>query len=155
MRKFLFVMVMLFCSALSAQKVELIKMKSLDQIIDKPSDQVKVINFWASWCGPCIKEMPHFDALTREQKANVIFVSLDFPEDLDKAERMVSKKDISSPTYLLDEKDYDAYIPKIDKSWSGAIPATLFVTPSGKKYFYEQAFEQAELEEVVKNLTSK
>lgn len=130
-------------------------MDALDKIIDTPSDQVKVINFWASWCGPCIKEMPYFDALSEDNKANVIFVSLDFPQDIAKAERMIAKKEISSPSYLLDEKDYDAYIPKIDDSWSGAIPATLFITPKGKKYFYEHAFEQNELEEVVQNLTSK
>lgn len=138
-----------------AQEVKLIKLGQLESMISASSNELKVVNFWASWCAPCVKELPYFDALAKSGKARVYLVSLDFPEDLEKAKKILSKKGIGTPAYLLDEKNYDQYISKIDNSWSGAIPATLFVTPSGKKQFYESSFEESELQEVVKNLTTK
>ncbi len=138
-----------------SQNVKLISVESLDELIAQGSDQVRVYNFWASWCGPCVKEMPYFEAVNKSQSAEVVFISLDFPEDMNKAQRLISKKGIQSKTYLLNSTNYDEYIPKINEAWSGAIPATLFVSPSGKKYFYEKAFEQRELEQMVKNLSSK
>lgn len=147
--------ILLLSVAANAQEIKLISVESLDNMIAEKGDQVKVYNFWASWCGPCIKEMPYFEEINTANTAEVVFISLDFPEDISKAQKLVDKKSIKSETYLLNSTNYDEYIPKISEAWSGAIPATLFVSPSGKKYFYEKAFEKSELEQVVKSLASK
>lgn len=154
-----FFLMITLCAALSgtaiAQDVTTIKLDQLNELIDETPDKLRVINFWASWCGPCIKEMPHFDKLHTSKQAEVYFISLDFPRQLPKVKNLVSKKDLKAPTYLLDEKDADQYIQSIDEKWSGAIPATLFITPSGERYFYESAFTEDELMETVKKLSTK
>ncbi|MAE81904.1 MAG: thiol-disulfide oxidoreductase [Flammeovirgaceae bacterium] len=155
MRSIFASMILLIGLVANAQEVKLISVESLDNMIAENGDQVRVYNFWASWCGPCVKEMPYFEEVNSAKQAEVIFVSLDFPEDLEKAQKLISKKGIQSETYLLNSTNYDEYIPKISEAWSGAIPATLFVSPSGKKYFYEKAFEKNELVQVVKSLSSK
>lgn len=136
-----------------AQEIELISLNSLDQLIKTPDKKLKVINFWASWCRPCIMEMPHFEAIDKS-KATVYFVTLDHPEDIEKARRMVQKNAIQSRVLLLNEKDADKYITAINKDWSGAIPATLFVDARGNKYFHEKAFDKPELENYVKKYSS-
>lgn len=141
---------------LMAQEIKPIKLDELQGKIDAKATQVRVVNFWASWCGPCVKEMPYFQGLSDSGKAEVILVSLDFPEDIAKAQRLLEKKGIKIPgTYLLDEKNYDRYITAINAKWSGAIPATLFVDNNGNKYFYEQSFEKQELEDIVSKLNPK
>lgn len=154
-----FFIAIILCIGLSsqaaAQDVKAIKLPELDKLISESSDELRIINFWASWCGPCIKEMPHFDKLHTKNKAEVYFISLDFPRQLEKVAKLVAKKEIKAPTYLLDEKDADQYIQKIDNNWSGAIPATLFITPSGKRYFYESAFTEEELNATIEKLSTK
>ena len=155
MRTVLVLSLLSIASLTNAQDIELISVESLDRLIAKKSDKVQVYNFWASWCGPCVKEMPYFEELNSSKSADVVFISLDFPEDIQKAQKLITKKSIESATYLLNSTNYDDYIPKISEVWSGAIPATLFISPSGKKYFYEKAFEKSELLQVVENLSSK
>lgn len=131
-----------------------ISFNQLTEIIDKPTDKMKVINFWATWCKPCIAEMPYFESVAKSQSDNVelIFVSLDFPEDVEKVKTFIKKKNISAEVYLLNDTNYDEFLPKIDKSWSGAIPATLFVNKQENKYFYEKSFTEEELNTVVNSL---
>lgn len=135
-----------------AQKVEVIKMPQLQEIIEGESDQIKVINFWASWCGPCVKELPYFDEISENALVDVTLVSLDFPQDVKKAETILKKKNIATPSFLLDEKNY---IDQIDTSWSGAIPATLIVDNKGNRYFSEKAFSKDELVKLIQDITSK
>jgi len=144
---------LLIAVSTQAQDIELISLNSLNQLIKSPDKKLKVINFWASWCRPCIMEMPHFEAIDKSE-ATVYFVTLDHPEDIDKAKRMLEKNSIKSKALLLNEKDADKYIMAINEDWSGAIPATLFIDARGKKYFYERAFDKPELENYVKKYSS-
>lgn len=141
------------CASLwvQAQRIQTIKLADLEKLMTA-STELKAINFWASWCGPCVQEMPYFQELDQGPGVQVILVSLDFPKDLEKATRILEKKGITATCYLLDERDYDSFIPKVDKKWSGAIPATLFIRPDGKKFFYESAFEKTELDKIVNQL---
>jgi thiol-disulfide isomerase/thioredoxin len=92
-------------------------------------DTLYVVNFWATWCKPCVKELPSFDSLqhSNEGKAiRVLLVSLDFAEDLHK--RLVPflrDRAVKSECLLLDEPDGNTFINAIHPGWSGAIPATL------------------------------
>lgn len=155
MKKILILFCTLFIGVASAQEIRTIKLPELEQLISTNTGNLKVFNFWASWCGPCVKELGYFNALATQGDTQVILVSLDFPEDIEKARRILEKKEVGLSTYLLDEKDYDKYITSIDNSWSGAIPATLFIDKKGNRYFYESSFEKQELDNVVNKLTSK
>lgn len=139
-----------------AQSVEVIKYPDLAKLISAPSEKNKVINFWATWCRPCIKELPQFLALYEkynDQNLELSLVSFDFVEDLEsKLEPFVDKKNIEAKVYLLDETDYNAFINKVDPSWSGAIPATLLVAKgNSKRKFIEKEFSEDELEKVYLN----
>ncbi|MCE3258739.1 MAG: thioredoxin [Bacteroidetes bacterium] len=87
-----------------------------------------VVNFWATWCKPCIQELPAFDSLTDlKQNVKVLLVSLDFKEDIKtKVDPFLKKHRIVSECVLLDEVNGNDYINKISTNWSGAIPGTLF-----------------------------
>ena len=87
--------------------------------------------FWATWCKPCIQELPHFEKMREEYaKKNVRFslVSLDFNDKLENfVKPFIVKKDfVNFEHYLMNNLDYDKWIDLVDKSWQGAIPATLF-----------------------------
>ena len=137
----------------SAQNsVEIIKFADLNKLMQK-DDGIYVINFWASWCRPCITEIPYFETLVNDFRLNnvkVVFVSLDFKQDLENVKKIVEDKKINSPVYLLDEPDYDSWIDKVSKKWLGSIPATL-ISQGNRKEFYEQSFDYQTLTEKVKH----
>ena len=132
-----------------AQKVEIVKYDQVETLMKKSGSNLKIFNFWATWCGPCIKELPYFESANQKENVEVYLVSLDFPEDAEKVKRFVAKKNLKSTTFLLDEKNYDSYMGRVSNDWSGAIPATLFVDGNGKRYFYETPFNESELEKKI------
>ncbi|QOD61872.1 TlpA family protein disulfide reductase [Polaribacter haliotis] len=124
----------------------------LKPLLEKNDDKIYVINFWATWCGPCVKELPSFEKLGKEyanKNVEVILVSLDFPKQVDKKLiPFIQKKNLQSEVILLDDINEDVWIKAIDKNWSGAIPATLIYNKN-KRMFYEQSFEYDTLEKEV------
>ncbi len=108
-------------------------------------ENIYVINFWATWCAPCIKELPYFEKLNAENKnVKVILVSLDSKKDLDKKLiPFIEKRKLKSKVLLLADKDYNSWLSKVDADWSGAIPATLLLNGK-KKQFAERDFENFE-----------
>ena len=138
-----------------SQSVSVIKYDQLEQIIKSNNDELLVVNFWATWCGPCVKELPHFESLDTKPGIRVLLVSLDFPEELGKVTGLVERKALKSEVFLLDETDYDSYMRKVSEDWSGAIPATLFVRSDRKSFFYEKAFDEQSLEKTVTELMDK
>ena len=117
--------------------------------LNKQDDNTYVVNFWATWCGPCIKELPYFEKINKDyndQNVEVILVSLDFPKMKEsKLIPYVEKKNIQSKVLHLDDPNEQFWISDIDESWTGAIPATLIYNKD-KRQFYEQSFTQNELE---------
>lgn len=105
-------------------------------------ENIYVINFWATWCAPCIKELPYFEKLNAENKnVKVILVSLDSKKDLDKKLiPFIEKRKLKSKVLILADKDYNSWLSKVDADWSGAIPATLLLNGK-KKQFAERDFE--------------
>ncbi|WP_412475953.1 TlpA family protein disulfide reductase [Flavobacterium sp. TBRC 19031] len=129
-------------SNLSAQIAVYEKFDAFEKAILKENDNTYVINFWATWCAPCIKELPYFEQLhTENPKVKVILVSLDSKKDLEKKLiPFIDRKQLTAEVILLSDKDYNAWLDKIDASWTGAIPATLII--SGKrKLFAEREFD--------------
>lgn len=139
--------------AVFAQKsIEIIKFQDLEQLIQK-DDGIYVFNFWASWCKPCVTEMPAFETLANDfrlNKVSVIFISLDFKRDLKTVEKFVVEHQIKSKVYLIDEPDYDSWIDKVSPQWSGAIPATL-ISNGIRKEFYEQSFDYQSLSDKIRH----
>ncbi|WP_339785555.1 TlpA disulfide reductase family protein [uncultured Imperialibacter sp.] len=154
LRSVLLIFFLFGAGATMAQDVEVIKYPQLGAIINTKEDGIKVINFWATWCKPCVEEIGYFEAANsqfRDKGVSVILVSFDFGKDVEKkVQKFVDKNDLHSRVLLLDETDYNSFIDKVSPSWSGAIPATLIVnSKTGKKQFYEKTFKEGELSEVI------
>ncbi len=127
----------------------------LEPIFNKKNDTTYVINFWATWCKPCIKLLPYFERITEsysDQKVKVILVSLDFPKKLKSTlEPFVKKRNIKSEVLLLNDDDANTWIPKVSEKWEGAIPATL-IYKNENRNFFERSFTYEELETEIQNI---
>lgn len=142
---------MLFIGSVKAQSVKLLNISQLEDRIKKGGDTVYVVNFWATWCAPCIAELPYFEKLQsvyKDQPLKVLLVSLDFKSKLDKVViPFVRNKKLNNEVYLLNEPNAQEYIDRVSKEWSGAIPATLIYNKNKNiRNFYEKEFTYAELE---------
>lgn len=118
--------------------------EEIAHLFEKQNDTTYVINFWATWCKPCVKELPYFEELntnSKGKKLKVILISLDFPDQIEKKLfPFVKEKKLQSEVIALIDGDANSWIPKIAEEWSGAIPATL-VYKQEQRAFYEQSFE--------------
>jgi len=139
-----------------AQQAQLVRLGELQKIINTPSDEVKVINFWATWCAPCIKELPLFEKLNQDRKdVKVTLVSMDIDLDPnpDKVYKFVGRKSIQCQVVILNEKNPNNWIDKIEKEWSGALPATLIInSKNGKRKFIEKELHEGDLEKLIEEV---
>lgn len=129
-------------------EIEVYNFEQLENFLETEQDQIYVVNFWATWCKPCINELPYFENLHVKYKSDVkvVLVSLDFPNKLEsQLIPFINKKGIQSHVVLLDDPYENEWIPKVDSTWSGAIPATLIFNRTERKFF-EQSFTEEELE---------
>lgn len=117
-----------------------------------------MINFWATWCAPCVKEMPLLEELGKNRDdVRVILVSMDLDLDPDPAKviSFAEAKHIKSRIFILDAGDPNEWINKIDSSWSGALPATLFVDGrTGRRLLIEKELHKGDLEELITRVQS-
>lgn len=138
----------------SFAQTAVVKFEEIDKLIKSPpSEKIQVINFWATWCAPCVKELPLFENLNTQNpdEVEVTLVSLDFADHVDKVNTFIARKNIKSRVLLLDNIDYNTWIDRVDTSWSGAIPATLIINPkTGHRKFIGKEIKQGELEEAIK-----
>lgn len=140
-------------AVVNGQKVEILSynFNDFEPLLHKKDDTLRIINFWATWCKPCVKELPAFTRAAQEfsdKKVKVIFVSLDFPEQMEqKLIPFVAERKLDN-VILLDDPKSNTWIPKVDESWSGAIPATL-IYKNGQRNFYESGFDYSSLKEAI------
>lgn len=150
----LLLFIVLFCISFFgvSQNVKLVKFDELNKLINKNSKETKIVHFWATWCKPCIEELPVITNYSNQNSGvELILVSLDFKKDLGKLKAYLIKNGIKSKVLLLDEPDYDSWIDKISIKWSGALPGTLLVnTQKNKKEFYEKSFTKNDFEKTLK-----
>ena len=154
------ILAILFCLTLRsyAQQTQVIKFDKLQSLIEEKGDQVHVINFWATWCAPCVKELPLFEALNarNDPRVRVTLINLDFADELNKVNAFISRRKIKSQVFLLDEIDYNSWIDRVEKSWGGAIPATLFINQqTGQRKFVDRELRNGELEEIIASLSKE
>jgi thiol-disulfide isomerase/thioredoxin len=125
------------------------------KVLHNTSDTVYVINFWATWCGPCRKELPEFEKIHQlyvHEKVKVLLVSLDFPSQLEKGLiPYLTANKITADVVLLNEPDANAWIDQVDPSWTGSLPATL-VYQSNNRNFFEKELTYQDIHNLVQSI---
>ncbi len=153
MKLFLLSISFFITSQVWSQQVEVVKYNNLEQRWKLESDTLFVINFWATWCKPCVEELPDFIKLDKQMEGKpfkMILVSLDFRSQITKRViPFLKNKDIRQEVLVLDD-DPNVWINQVSKDWDGAIPATLFVK-NGQQAFYAKQMDYSELIEIIKN----
>lgn len=132
-----------------AAGVDVLSLDVLLKRVEQKNDTTYVINFWATWCGPCIKELPYFDLLAdkySDKPIKVLLVSLDMTTGTQKRVASFAKnKNIQSELILLNESSPHLFIDRIALQWSGSIPATMVLNSNYHKKELKKQFKEAEL----------
>lgn len=153
MRIFSLLVLLLARLGAHAQTEDLVTLDRLQQILQAEKDRVQVINFWATWCAPCIKELPLLEKMTKDQpeiRVRLVSMDMDLDPNPDKVRKFAARKKIQSQVLILNERNPDQWIEKIDKGWSGALPATLVVNnKNGKRKFVEKELHEGDLEKLI------
>ena len=153
-----------FCLLVSAgtllgQEVKKVKMTDLEAYI-KNSDHPLVVSFWATWCAPCVEEIPWLqEAVEKHKKDGVVLVlvSLDFASYYPaKISAFIKEKKFKATFYWLDETNADYFCPFIDPQWDGAIPVTLLVNnKTGYRKFVNRQLTDRQVEPEIKLLIAE
>ena len=138
----------------SGQPARIIRLGDLEKIMATKSEKIQIINFWATWCGPCVKELPIFEKLTAEARPDVsvtlVSLDLDLDPNPEKVYKFITRKNIHSQVLLLDEPDPNSWINRVDKTWSGALPATIIINQkTGERKFIGKELQEGDLEKLL------
>src|SRR5258706_13012223 len=141
-----------------SQEIKRIKVTELEKTI-RESKTPMVISFWATYCVPCVQEIPYFQKLVKKHEKDsvkLLLVSLDLQEDYAKIKPFAAKRKFTAPISWLNETNADYFCPRIDSSWSGAIPATLFLNNKrGYRKFYEEQVPEEKFEKEIMAILGK
>ena len=143
-----------FCQAQQTE-IPLLKYEQVEDKIQKSGDKLVVVNFWATTCAPCVKELPDFMKVHQEMKNNpnydMILVSLDRAKDIEKVKKFIVDKNLSAEVIILDDiKRMNTWIPRYDADWQGEIPVTIFYKNGKKVVFHNGEMSKEELENTIK-----
>ena len=136
-------------------KVTVINFDKFESLVKKKDNKLYVINFWATWCRPCVMELPEFMEVNRMYRSNpnfkMILVSMDLSKEVESVvQPFLVKNKIDAEVYLLDDnKRMNQWIPSIDKNWGGSIPATVFYRNGEKLEFKESKMKKSELVKII------
>jgi thiol-disulfide isomerase/thioredoxin len=152
-RNFLIIFSLLLSSFIFGQEIKSVKITDLEKTIAESKTPL-IINFWATWCIPCLEEIPYF---MQEAKKHVkdslkfLLVSLDMDEAYPaQIKKTIAKRKITVPVQWLDETNADYFCPKVDPKWSGAIPASLFINnKTGYRKFFEEQLSHEQLKKEI------
>lgn len=134
---------------------------SMDEVIKRTSskDTTYIINFWATWCAPCVEELPVFNKLYllyADKPVKVLLVSLDFKQDYPmKLNTFLQRKNIKPEVVWLSDTNPNVFVPKVDNAWEGSIPATVVVKPvTGSKKFIEGQVTEKQIVRIVEAMNN-
>jgi len=159
MKRIVFIVVIFLAVGAKGQEIKSIKATDLEKIIAESKGPL-IINMWATWCKPCVEEIPYFLEEVKDHKKDsltILFVSLDFKEAFpDEIATVAKKRKLDAPIAWLDETNADYFCPKLDPKWSGAIPATLFINnKTGYRNFVEEQISHEKLKKEIMAILEK
>ncbi len=137
--------------------VTVVNYDGLKKVLEQEKEnKLLIVNFWATWCVPCVEELPEFMEVNDKYKNNpnykMILISMDRVKSLDSVKHFLEKKSVTTDVYLLDDiKTMNTWIPDMESTWSGAIPATLIYKNGTKIFFKEEQLNKGELETLIKS----
>jgi len=127
----------------------------LSPLLRPQADTLHVINFWATWCAPCVKELPYFEEAAQrawDRPVRITLVNLDFRKQLStRLLPFLRERKLRTQIVVLDDPDANSWINRVDSSWSGAIPATLFLSEH-TRVFVEGSLTRSSLNELIESL---
>jgi thiol-disulfide isomerase/thioredoxin len=126
--------------ALARWDAEPVKLEQIDddgvaKLVKNDTDKLLVVNVWATWCAPCVAELPEFvtmNRMYRGRKFQLVTLSLDDANAKDAALKVLEEKRVAATNYLVNTADRDKFAEILDKEWPGPIPYTLVIAPGGK-----------------------
>jgi thiol-disulfide isomerase/thioredoxin len=139
---------------LKGQNITKINVTDLENILKSRDNKLYVVNLWATWCAPCVKEIPAFEKIAKEidrSKVSFVMISLDFPSQIETNLKPFLKKNKTSlDVSVMMDTDYNSWIDKVDPTWEGNIPSTLFFNNSKKtRYFHSGELSESELRKLI------
>ena len=152
-------MMLMLLGGINAQDIKKWKITDVEQYIAESKDEVLVINFWATFCKPCVAEIPFFISTVEKYKSSkvaLLLVSLDLPSFYPtKIAAFAKKNNFRASIAWLDETNADYFCPRVDSAWSGSIPATLVINKkTGFRKFAEEEMSQESFEAIIKQAIS-
>jgi len=160
MSKIIYSILLLFVFAFTnAQSIPRWKLNDLQAAI-KNADKPTVFNFWATFCKPCVEEIPYFQQIIKKYDSagvRLVLISLDLSEAYPKQiSSFAAKHSFTSPIKFLNETNADLFCPAVDESWSGAIPASLFVnSKTGYRKFFEDQLSKEKFEKEIQAMIKR
>src|SRR5207247_2520539 len=115
--------------------LETIDEAGVARLAKNDTDKLLLVNVWASWCGPCITELPEFvtmNRMYRRRDFKLVTLSLDDPDKKETALKILREQHVAATNYLVDVKNRDKFADLLDKEWAGPLPHTLLIAPGGK-----------------------
>lgn len=153
---FLLFFLLLYVQKTGAQEIKKWKLNDLATAI-QTAEGPTIFNFWATFCKPCIEEVPAFQEVAKKYEAagvRLILVSLDLPETYPKLKSFAAKRKFIAPVVFLDETNADLFCPVVDEKWSGAIPASLLINhKTGYRKFFEEQLSRQQLQKEITVMT--
>ncbi len=142
--------------ALSAQEIKLVKIDQVLAEMNKNDDTTRVLNLWATWCAPCVHELPFFEEVYQEthqnQKIKIILLAVEDYEN--KVKKLVQNKNIRATVWLLDEKYANEWISKIEEDWGGEIPVTKIQNnANAETIFHSGELKKEELQMLIQKIS--
>jgi thiol-disulfide isomerase/thioredoxin len=149
---------------LAKQDAEPVALEPIDEhatarLAKNEGDKLLLVNLWATWCGPCVSELPeivNLNRMYRKRKFQLVTISVDDIDKRDEALKVLKENKVAMTNYILSSPDRDAFGNALDKDWPGPIPYTVLIAPGGKVIYRKTgAFDPLELKRTIVNFLGR
>ncbi|OJU77825.1 MAG: hypothetical protein BGO09_03610 [Bacteroidetes bacterium 47-18] len=153
----LIAILLLYAAPAYSQAISAVSAVQLNERLNAGTDTIYVVNYWATWCIPCVKELPALEKIQEQYKdkpVKVLLVSFDFKEQYpEQLEKWVQQKQLKSEVVWMNESVPDEFIPRLNNDWSGSLPATtILYKRKTYRYFTEASVTYKELDGIIRPL---